>query len=162
VADEFTSDDPGYGGPPDPGQPQYGQPQYGQPQYGQPQYGQPQYGQPQYGQPQYGQPQYGQPQYGQPQYGQPAYAPAYSPYPVAPPSNGFAVASLIVSLCGLITCGLTGFIGVGLGIAGYRQSTRTGVGRGLSIAGIAVGAAFSLLFIGAIIVFLAVGSTTPN
>jgi hypothetical protein len=147
VADEFTSDDPGYGGPPDPGQPQYGQPQYGQPQYGQPQYGQPQYG---------------QPQYGQPQFGEPAYAPVYSPYPVAPPSNGFAVASLIVSLCSLISCGVAGFVGMGLGIAGYRQSTRTGVGRGLSIAGIAVGAAFSLLFIGAIIVFVAVGSTTPN
>ncbi|MGX7680770.1 DUF4190 domain-containing protein [Jatrophihabitans sp. DSM 45814] len=90
-----------------------------------------------------------QPPYGQPPYGAPAYPVGYppggSPYPVPRQNNGLALASLIVSLCSVFACGIPGLVGVGLGIAGYRQSRRTGVGKGMSIAGIVIGASFALL-----------------
>ena len=99
-------------------QPQYQQPQYQQPQYQQQQYQQPQYQQPQYQQPQYQQPQYQQQQYQQPQYQQQQYQqtafnqqPYYQYAPVDPTlaanqntSDGFAIASLICSIIGLVSC----------------------------------------------------------
>ena len=88
------------------GQPGYGEPGYGQPASGDPQSGQPAYGQPQYGQPQYGQPAYGQPAYGQQPYGGPGY-----PYPGSAPTEGRAVAAMVVGIVSLVlACGY----GVGL------------------------------------------------
>ena len=161
------------------GQPQYGgQPPYGeQPPYG----GQPQYGgEPQYGgQPPYGeQPAYGgQPQYGgqSPYGGQPPYG-GQSPYGGQPPAggqypgsaagygsapppvstvptgvNGFAVTSLVLSLCG------GGLLGLIFGIVALIQTKRTGQrGRGMAIAGTVI----SSLYLVAIVVAVIIGIVT--
>lgn len=116
---------------------------WGQPQYGEPNYGQPQFGQPQYGQPQFGPP----PPFGSP----PPFAPAYSPYPVPSNSNGLAVASLVTGILGFICC-IPGLVGIGLGIAGLNEAKRTGVGRGMSIAGICCGAGWAVLGLGWLLV----------
>jgi hypothetical protein len=116
---------PGYsqttGYPPPP--PGYGAPQgqsYGYPQG--PSYGYPQ-GQGAYGYPQ-GQGACGYPQ---PQWGNPE-----------PPWDGLAIASMSVSGAGIVTMGITGPVGIGLGIASLRKIRRTGArGRGLAWAGIA-------------------------
>jgi hypothetical protein len=80
-------------------------------------------------------------------------------YP-ASPSNGLAIASLICSILGLVTCCVTSFVGIGLGIAGLNQSKRTGVGRGLSIAGIAVGSAWVVLGVVVLVALVAAGRTS--
>jgi hypothetical protein len=103
-------------------------------------------------QPPYVQPSYApQPPYVQPSFGQVPMAPApFQPYPAMyPPDpygsypqpstrNGLAIASLVCSLLGLC-CGIGALVGLGLGIAGLNQSKQLGSGRGLAIAGIAVG-----------------------
>lgn len=125
---------------------------------------------PGYGQPGYGQPGYGQPGYGQPAYGQPGYPPppqepvqpAYDPYGQAPaqqpygyyaygygapaPTNGLAIASLVVSILsavGICLCffpGLLGAVGAILGHVARRQiRTRGEQGAGLALSGIIVG-----------------------
>jgi hypothetical protein len=59
--------------------------------------------------------------------------------PPPPPTDGLAVASLIVS-CSSLVVGLSAPVGLGLGIAALRRIRRTGAqGRGLAIAGIVVG-----------------------
>ncbi|MEU6794505.1 DUF4190 domain-containing protein [Nonomuraea wenchangensis] len=145
------------------GQPGQGQPGYGQPGYGQPGYGgygqQPQSGggygqQPQSGggygqQPQSGggygqQPQsgagYGQQQYA---YGQmpPSGAYGYNPYGAPPPpprpTNGMAVASLVLGIVGMISCGLTSIVGVILGHIALARIKRSGEeGQGMAVAGL--------------------------
>ncbi|MBS4753895.1 DUF4190 domain-containing protein [Nocardioides sp. zg-ZUI104] len=103
-----------------------------QPSYGQDPYGQPPYGPPPYGQPPYGQAPYGQPSpYGQQPYG---YAPAA-------PTNGMAIASLVVSILGLtVCCGAPGVVGAILGHVARRQIAQTGQGgAGLALAGVIVG-----------------------
>lgn len=99
---------------------------------------------------QYGQSQYGQPQYGQPPnaYGQPnQFAGGYIP-PMQPVgTNGLAIASLVVSLAGGCFYSLGGIVGIILGIVALNQIKQTGQeGRGLAIAGIAVGATFLAIF----------------
>ncbi|WP_456787814.1 DUF4190 domain-containing protein [Cellulomonas sp. P5_C5] len=156
-----------------PASPPYGapapQPQYGAPEYGAPQYGSPQ---PQYGAPQYGAP---QPQYGAPQYGAPGYEQVPPPYGgqpygygqpyAAPPTEGMAIASFVTSTAGLfILGGLSGPVGLGLGIAALRRIKVSGkAGRGWAIAGIVIGAVGILwmLAIAAYIVFVfwLIGST---
>ncbi|MBO0901414.1 DUF4190 domain-containing protein [Cellulomonas sp. zg-ZUI199] len=90
---------------------------------------------------------YGGVTYGAP--GAPGYGPGYGPqgypppYPGAPvPTDGMAVASLVTSVGGLVVlCGLTGPVGLGLGIAALPRIRRSGArGRGMAIAGIVVGA----------------------
>ena len=76
--------------------------------------------------------------------GYPGYYPgAYDPYrPSKPPgTNGMAIASLVIALCSLILCcGVTGFIGVILGIVGMRESKRTGQdGYGIALTGVIIG-----------------------
>ncbi|MFF0767773.1 DUF4190 domain-containing protein [Nonomuraea wenchangensis] len=150
----------GYGAQPPGGG--YGQPGQGQPGYGQPGYGgygqQPQSGggygqQPQSGggygqQPQGGgygeQPQsgagYGQQQYA---YGQmpPSGAYGYNPYGAPPPpprpTNGMAVASLVLGIVGMISCGLTSIVGVILGHIALARIKRSGEeGQGMAVAGL--------------------------
>jgi Domain of unknown function (DUF4190) len=74
-------------------------------------------------------------------YGYPPPAPGgygYAPPPSAG-TNGMAIASLVCSVLGLC-CGVGAFVGVILGIIALGQVKRTGQdGRGLAIAGIAVG-----------------------
>jgi Domain of unknown function (DUF4190) len=129
-----ASDVPGSGIPgngPPPGA--YGSPQY--PSSGQP-YGQSPYDQNPYAQPQYGAPQYGQSPYGQPQYG------AYGPQAR---TNGLAIASLVCSLAGLLTC-ISAPVGVVLGHIARRQIRETGEqGEGLATAGLWVGYILSVL-----------------
>ncbi|MCW2824047.1 MAG: hypothetical protein JWQ91_964 [Aeromicrobium sp.] len=148
---------PAYGQAP----PQHGQqPPQGQPVWGQPQYGQPQYGQPQYGQPQYGQPQYGQPQYGQPQYGQPY---GYAPRPPVP-TNGKAIAALVLGIVSIFFCYLGLLIGpaaIVLGIlAGNELKARPGVqaGEGLARAGLITGIVGTVIW-GLVTVLMIIGLT---
>jgi hypothetical protein len=128
------------------------QPAQQQPQYQQPQYQQPQYQQPQYQQPQYQQPQYQQPQYQQPQYQQPPQAINQQPYyqytPVDPAlisqqntTDGFAIASLICSCVGLVSCctivpSLLGVIFAAISKAKNDGSRPTGVSTAGLITGI--------------------------
>ncbi|WP_051639912.1 DUF4190 domain-containing protein [Cellulomonas sp. URHE0023] len=140
-----------YGSPaPAPSSP-YGPPPAGAP-YGQaPAYGNPAGQAHPYGvAPAYGQP----PAYGQtppPGYGTPYGATPYG-YPGGPsqqvPTEPLAIASLVTSLVGLVfLAGLTGPVGLGLGIAALRRTRKNGKrGRGMAIAGIVVGA-FDILFL---------------
>ncbi len=128
------------GAPQQPQQPQQPNPAY--PPYVPPSYGQaaPPYGQ----QPTYPQQPYGT---GYPQpYG---YAPGY---PGPQRRSGLAVASMWTSIGGLVTCGLSGIVGLILGIVALNQIKRDGsAGRGMAIAGIVVGACFVLFFVLAVI-----------
>jgi hypothetical protein len=94
----------------------------------------PEYGaqQPYGAQPQYGQPPYGaQPQYAQPQYG----------YPYAErKTNGLAIASMVVSLVSIATCGLLGIAGAIMGHMARKQIAERGdEGSGMATTGIIVG-----------------------
>ena len=98
--------------------------------------------------PSYGYPQ-GQGAYGYPQ-GQGAYG--YPPPQWGNPQprwDGLAIASMSVSGAGIFTMGVTGPVGIGLGIASLRKIRRTGArGRGLAWAGIAVGILMTLFIAG--------------
>jgi hypothetical protein len=134
---------------PTPGSP-YAQPQQG---YGQAQA--PGYGQPTpYG---YAQPGYGQPGYAQPGYGYPP--PGTWGQPDAP-HDGLAIAAISTSGAGVFLGGITGPVGIGLGIAALRRIRRTGHrGRGLAVAGIWVGAIMTLWLV-ALIGLMVYGFTT--
>ena len=78
----------------------------------------------------------------------PGYVPARppgAPYPpaAAPKTSGMAVASLVLGIAGICTCGLSAIVGLILGIVALRQigrSAGTVGGRGLAIGGIAASA----------------------
>jgi Domain of unknown function (DUF4190) len=149
-----------YTPPPSSGQPYSPPPPTGDPSYG----GQP-YGQ--YGQAQYGEAQYGQAQYGQAPYGQTPYAATpYAAYPQTR-TNALAIASLVCSLGGLVTC-ISAPVGVVLGHIAKRQIRQTGEqGEGLAVAGLWVGyilTVLGLLLIAAwvALVAFAVGSGSSN
>ncbi|HEY5515238.1 MAG TPA: DUF4190 domain-containing protein, partial [Pengzhenrongella sp.] len=81
------------------------------------------------------------------------YAPGWQP--PRPPTDGLAIASLVTAAVGL------GLVGVGLGVAALVRIGRLGTrGRELAIAGIAVGAVWTLvaLAIAGAAVMLAIGS----
>ena len=97
-----------------------------------------------------GGPEHGGPAYGEgfavPAYHSPPYGPGYS-YPAPPrPTNGLAIASLVVScaavagICAYGIGGLLGIVGAILGHVGRRQIRRTDEnGAGMALAGIIVG-----------------------
>ncbi len=88
----------------------------------------------------------GVPVYGVPGYG---YPPLGTWTPAPPPVDGLAIASIITSGAGAVSVGLTGPVGLGLGIAALRRIHRTGGrGRGLAIAGVVVGGVMTLLLVG--------------
>ncbi len=127
----------GYGAP---GQQNPGQPQYGQPAYGQNQ------GQPQYGQ---GQPPYGS-SYGQ----QPAGYPAGGYYPGQQgprenPGRTLGITGLILAFIPFLNP-----IGLILSIVALVKSRRAGMGNGLAVAGIIVGALATIILV-LVIVLLA-------
>jgi hypothetical protein len=65
--------------------------------------------------------------------------PRYYPYPVAPPTNGLAIASLVCSIAGVATC-VSAPVGAVLGHVARRQIRERGeAGDGLALAGIIVG-----------------------
>jgi prepilin-type processing-associated H-X9-DG protein len=66
-------------------------------------------------------------------------------------TNGLALAGLICSIAGLLTCGMAGIAGLVCSILGLRKSRETGNGRGMAIAGIVIGA-MSLLFVPALLI----------
>ena len=64
------------------------------------------------------------------------------------PKNGLAIAGLVCSLCGIITCGLTSIVGFILSIIGLSKSKNmNGEGKGLAIGGIVSGALIILLYV---------------
>lgn len=163
-------------------QPDHGQPGHGQPGYGPP----PGYGQPG-GQPGYGQPGYGPPpdpgqMGGYPPQGGYAQAPyggsptGYGPYPpggMPPgrPTNGMAVASLVLGIVGLLfTCGITSIPGAILGHMALGKIRDTGEeGRSMAIAGLVLSYIAVALWIilwlaigGSLLAFLGLASTTPS
>lgn len=84
---------------------------------------------------------------------EPYYAPGWQP--PRPPTDGLATASLVTAVVGL------GPVAVGLGIAALvRIHRRHARGRGLAIAGIAVGAVWTL--VAAALVAVAVGTALAN
>jgi hypothetical protein len=156
--------DPAAYDPQAPGQQPYGQQPYGQQPYGQQPYGQQPYAGQQYPSAGYGQqpsgeypppydPQSGYGQqtgYGQ-QYPPGAYGgyPAQQPYypPAAPPTNTMAILALIFAF-------VFPPLGIVFGLVGRGQIKRTGeAGDGLALAGVIIGATFTLIFV-AYIVFL--------
>jgi hypothetical protein len=86
-----------------------------------------------YGQNPYGQNPYGQNPYAQTPYGQPGGMPGRT--------EPLAIASLIVAIAGLVTCGLGGLVGAILGHMGRKKIQRDPnlTGEGLALAGIIVG-----------------------
>ncbi|GAA4830094.1 hypothetical protein GCM10023201_17200 [Actinomycetospora corticicola] len=152
------------------GQQGYGQQGYGstgeQSGYGQQGYGQSgeqtAYGQTGYGQQGYGQQGYGQ-GYGQTGYGQPAYgqtgnvAPAQPGYGYPAPTNGLAIASLVLSLLGLVV-GITAIGGVICGHIARGQIRQRGEGGdGLALAGLIIGYILIGLFVLFIVFFIIIG-----
>ncbi|RFA15895.1 hypothetical protein B7R22_05720 [Subtercola boreus] len=136
--------------PPAPEQPKYGETRPTE-QYGQPQ-------QPEYGQPAYNQSASAQQPYGQtapaPSYGQAPTAPQYDPYAVPPPqaygqrTNTLAIIALVLGLTIPIGGIVTGHIALG-------QIRRTGEsGRGMALAGLIIGYAYTALVILGIIAYI--------
>jgi hypothetical protein len=80
-------------------------------------------------------PTYGQTAYAPPGYGPPGYGPGgYAMYPAAPPTNGLAIAAMILSIAGF------GPIGAIMGHVARRQIQERGEqGDGFALAGIIVG-----------------------
>ena len=107
----------------------------------------------QYGSVQYGSAQYPQPPAGYPgapyppnygQYGPGPYGYGAGGYGQPPGTNGMAIASLVLGICGFFC--VTPLIGLGLGIAALTQTSKTGqAGKGMAIAGVILSAAWILL-----------------
>ncbi len=123
----------------------YGTQAGGTPFSGQPPYAsQPYSGQPFSGQPYSAQPYSAQPYGAQPQYGNAPYAPYGAGYGTRS-TNGLAVASLVCSLAGLITC-IGAPIGVVLGHIAKNQIKTSGEeGDGLATAGLVIGYLISVI-----------------
>lgn len=126
------------------------------------------YGAPQYTAPQYIDDQYTADPYGVPspsavselqQYGYPT---AYGFSDASQRTNGLAIASLVTSLAALVIP-ITAPIGMVLGIVALRAIRRDGSqGRGLAIAGIIVGAAWTLVMVVVAVFFIALVATFPD
>jgi hypothetical protein len=97
----------------------------------------------------------GQPYYppqGQQYY--PPYQQPYPPYPVAPPTNGLAVAALVCGIAQFIT-GITFIPAIICGHLARRQIRRTGEqGDGMALAGLILGYVGGALFIGIVFIML--------
>ncbi|MFK3985437.1 DUF4190 domain-containing protein [Micromonospora sp. NPDC050397] len=110
-------------------------------------------------------------QYQQAGYPAPAYPPGYG-YPATPPQNGMAVASLVVSivgvlgLCGYGLGGYLGIVGAILGHVAKRQIRERGEsGGGMATAGIIIGwiaAGIAVLATIAIIIFFVYVAQNPD
>jgi hypothetical protein len=72
-----------------------------------------------------------------------------APVPVARPTNGLAVTSMVLSLCGLFLCGVTALIGAIMGHVARRQIRQRGdEGDGMALAGIIIGWILVALWLG--------------
>jgi hypothetical protein len=130
----------------------------------------PQYPDPTSGAPNYGG--YGTPTSGAPGYGAPA-SPAYGygapMVPMAPKTNGMAIAALVCALAGLVTC-VSAPVGAVLGHVARRQIRERGEGGdGMALTGIIVGwilTGLGLAYLIFVVVFVIIGinsgsGTTP-
>ena len=82
-----------------------------------------------------------------PGYQPPGYQP-YSGQPMQQGTSGMAIASLVCSLTGFFTCGITSVLGVIFGFVGLSQTKDDArPGRGLAIAGLVIGFIFLALWI---------------
>jgi Domain of unknown function (DUF4190) len=111
-------------------------------------------------------PVYPQPYAGVPNYpGYPGYPPdPYDPYRrlKQPGTNGKAIAALMVSLVGLLACGIPSVVGAILGIIAMQETKRTGQdGYGLALAGVIIGA-LSALFGIFLVLMMIIGATTAT
>jgi hypothetical protein len=90
----------------------------------------------------------------------------YQPYPVYPPvkppgTNGKALAALMISLAGLVCCGLPSIVGLVLGIIAMRETKRTGQdGFALAVAAVAVSALVMIGYLLYLLVTLVLYSST--
>lgn len=79
----------------------------------------------------------------------------YGGYQTVPQTNGLAIASLVVSIAGLVVCcGLPGVVGAIMGHVARKQIKEqpNQTGEGMALAGIIVGwASFGLIVIGTIL-----------
>lgn len=97
-----------------------------------------------------------------------AYGPGYGPPPYRPPASGtnaMAIASLVCSIAGLISCGIGAVLGVIFGHISLSQIKRDGgtqPGRGLAIAGLVVGYLLIFFTLAFIIVSIAVDSGSSS
>ncbi len=74
------------------------------------------------------------------------------PVDSAPRTNALAIASLVASIAGLLTCGIGDILGLIFGVVALRQVKRTGEGgRGLAIAGIVISALIFAFLVAAFI-----------
>jgi hypothetical protein len=110
---------------------------------------------------------YGQQQpYGQPQqqpYGAPYQQPGYGYGPPMPPQEqGMAIASLIVSIAGLVICsGLLSPVGVILGHIAHSKAKRGEAGgQGLALAGIIIGYIGVAILVGLLALLIIAGIVT--
>lgn len=55
------------------------------------------------------------------------------------------IAGFICALCGLITCGMSSFVGLVLSVIGFEESKKKGISDGLAIAGIVISGILILL-----------------
>ena len=94
------------------------------------------------------------------QYGSPPWPPVWQQQ--QRPTNGLAIGALIASLCGLITLGAGGIVGIVLSSIALRQIPARGdKGKGLAIAGLVIGIVMSIIFV-LLIIGLALGVTTSS
>ena len=92
------------------------------------------------------------------------------PVAASPSTNGMAIASLVCSLAGLATCGLTSIVGAILGHVARRQIRERGEGGdGLALAGIisgwiifALAAAGIALYVVFAIILVSAAATNPG
>jgi hypothetical protein len=82
------------------------------------------------------------------------------PYPRPNDTNGFAIASLVCSLVGILLLVIGPLLGIVFGIVGLTQIPRLGQrGRGLAIAGLTIGVIVLLLDV---IGLIAMGTSTTS
>ncbi len=80
-----------------------------------------------------------------------------------PGSSGYAVTSMVLSLCGLVTAGLTAALGVAFAVAGFDDIQQSGgrrQGRGMAVAGLVIGLVF--IVFGAIFGVAVAGFADPS
>jgi hypothetical protein len=100
------------------------------------------------------------PAYGAPPDAAGWYAPGGYGYPQPQDTNGFAIASLVCSLVGIIFWFLGPLLGIGFGLIALKQIPRLGQGgRGLAVAGISVGTVVLLLNVLFLIAAVTIGSS---